>query len=97
MLININKGMYFIPSAIVPFLIVATIIEEKKDVMIKETKANILKSPGLMEIFVSVNIMLPEAGISTLETMFPMIPISCPDNANNTGAAMIAANVIKMT
>ena len=46
---------------------------------------------------VIANIMFPEAGISTLDTMLPIIIISCPDKASKTGAAIIAAKVIKMT
>jgi hypothetical protein len=97
MLTTMKTGTYFIPSLILPLLIVATIIEEKKEVIPREKNAKILKSPGFTEMFVIANIIFPLAGISTLETICPMIVISWFESARSTGAAMTAANEMNMT
>jgi len=41
-------GIYLAPALTLPFFIVAMIIEEKRDVIIKDTIANILKSLNLI-------------------------------------------------
>ena len=92
-------GMYLSPSFALPFLIVAIIIAEKNDVIIRETIANILKSLYLMPApeNESANPVVALVTLPIVDPRLVMTFINTPESANSAGAAAIVANDMNIT
>ena len=91
-------GKYFIPDFISPFLIIAIIIDEKKEVMHIETTENIIKSvfeiPELEKLTATP---APDEGILTFDIIDVTVVSSCVESPNNNGAPSTAAIEINIT
>ena len=95
-----NIGIYLTPDLALPFLMVEIIIAEKNEVITIDKDAKILKSD--CEIPVPLNF----SGMPTLDAAFVVPPreaprfcttsIKTPYNANRSGAATTAANVMNI-
>ena len=96
-----KMGMYLNPSFASPFCIVAIIIEEKNEVIIRLTIANILKSsyfiPALEKESANpaVDAALDES--PKVDPRLVITFINTPESAKSTGAAAIVANEMNIT
>ena len=96
-LTKMKAGMYLYPSLVVPFFIVAMIIEEKNEVIIKDTIANIRKSVYCMPELENESAN-PVVAAPPREDPRPLMTlINTPERAKSTGAAPIVAKDMNIT
>ena len=95
---NMKIGIYFNPNLALPFFIVAIIIAEKNEEIIKDTTANMRKSAYCMPAPENESANPVDAvELPTEDPRFPITLINTPESAKSRGAAAIVAKDMNIT